>query len=453
MLLFAMQTLAPNVRASLARLAKSSDRTSPTVFAGREDEFELLNDAVEGARRDESGHTVVIQGVPGAGKTALLNEYAARLLAASASGEKPIIPVPLQPGDINAPSAAIVQAIDRQFREFDASDEWCRKANRAVGGASLLGNALFAALTRRDFNDFRASAKAPDSLPAALEDYVAFRFDHRQSTIVLLVDEAQNLHDTTRVRDHLGTLHSGVKGSTQVLLACFGLANTTDRLRELGLSRLASGHVRSIGALSDEDARRTVTGALEVAFDHAFDDGLADDSGRERWIGAAATVILSESANFPHHLTNGCRSLAAIVLDEGIGNEPPVRKLRAKCRDHRREYHDARLRPWARHMTALVQAFGKGKGEDDWTPIDDLLPTVMASDNFGRPVDEETAIAVIEELCASGYLEESAGVFRPVLPSLSSHFAHMQRSLAPNNKVVRAVQAAVSDQSARSSGA
>ena len=446
MLLFAMQTLAPHVRASLARLAKSSDRASPTVFAGREDELRLLHDAVEGARRDESGHTVVIQGVPGAGKTALLNEYAARLLAASSSAEKPIIPVPLQPGDINAPAAAIVQAIDRQFREFEASDEWRRRVNLAVGGASLVGNALFAAFTKRDFNDFRASARVPDSLSAALEDYVAFRFDRRQSTIVLLVDEAQNLHDTARVRDHLGTLHGGVSGNTQVLLACFGLANTTDRLRELGLSRLASGHVRSIGALSDEDARRTVTGALEVAFDHAFDDGPLAEIRRKRWIGAAATIILGESANFPHHLTNGCRALAEIALDEGIGDEPPKRKLRDRCRDHRREYYDARLRPWARHMTALVQAFGKRRDDGgDWTPIDDLVPVLMASDNFGRPVDEEAAITVIEELCASGYLEEGAGAFRPVLPSLSSHFAHMQRSLVPNNKVVRAVQAAACD--------
>ena len=410
----------PVVRDALTRLAESSDRTSPAVFVGREDELGLLESAVRGVQRDEAGHTVVIQGLPGAGKTALLNEYAARLLTANASAERPIIPVPLQPGAINAPPAAIVQEIDRQFREFKSSSEWGRRIGRAVNGASLVAHALFAALTKKNFNDFRASTQAPDSLPIALEDYVAFRFDRRESTIVLLVDEAQNLHDTIRVRDHLGTLHGGIGGRTQVRLACFGLGNTSDRLRKLGLSRLASGHVRSIGALSTKDAKRTVTGTLEAALaDFPFDEVL-----RKRWIGAAAATIHAESANFPHHLANGCRALAQIALDEGIGDEPPAEKLRDQCREHKRQYYDARLRPWAKHMTALVHAFAAEEAK--LTPIEDTVHTLMASDDFGRPVDENTAATVIEELCASGYVEQNMGVCRPALPSLASYLKQMQ---------------------------
>lgn len=56
-------------------LAESSDRTSPAVFVGREDEFDLLDSAVRGVQRDEAGHTIVVQGVPGAGKKALLNDF------------------------------------------------------------------------------------------------------------------------------------------------------------------------------------------------------------------------------------------------------------------------------------------------------------------------------------------------------------------------------------------
>ena len=349
------------VQDSLARLAESSDRSSPTVFAGREEEFSLLNEAVRGAQRDESGHTVVVQGVPGAGKTALLKEYAVRLLAASADTERPVIPVPLPPGAIDGPPGAIVREIDRRFREFEASNEWNRRLNRAVSGVSLIGNTLFAAFTRKDFMDFRPSAKSPDSLPAVLEDYIAFRFDRRESTIVLLVDEAQNLNNTDRVRDHLGRLHDGMEGLTKVLLACFGLQNTTHRLRELGLSRLATGHVRSIGALSDDDARRAVTGTLETAFaDFAFDESSFDEVRRSRWINEAADTILAESANFPHHLVNGCRAIAQITLDEGIDDAPPTEKLREKCGEHKREYYDARLHPWAKHITALAYAFGNG---------------------------------------------------------------------------------------------
>ena len=440
-----MHDLPSAVRDSLTRLAQSSDRASPTVFAGRENEFALLNDAVQGTQRDESGHTVVIQGVPGAGKTALLNEYAIRLLTADADAERPVVPVPLQPGILSGSPVAIVQEIDRQFREFEASNEWRRRVHRAVNGASLLG--IAAAFTKRDFNDFRPSARSPDSLPIALEDYLAFRFDRRESTIVLLVDEAQNLHDTVRVRDHLGMLHAGIKGRTQVLLACFGLENTTDRLRELGLSRLASGHVRSIGALSDEDAQQAVTGALEVALaDFAF-DGSPDEVRRSRWIGAAAATIVAEGANFPHHLVNGCRALAEILLDEGVDDTPPAERLRDRCRAHKREYYDARLRPWANHLTALAHAFADEN--NGWTPIGDVKRVLMAADNFGDPVDASTATRTIKELCAQGYVETRQGACRPALPSLSSHFDELRHVRVPDNEVLQAIRAALANRSQR----
>ena len=410
-----------SVRDSLVRLAESGDRASPTVFAGREGEFGLLDAAARASGRGEPGHTVVIHGVPGAGKTALLNEYVARLLEGGGQTGKPTIAVPLRPGDLDAPPVAMLQEIDGQFRKFEAPNVWRDRLNRVAGGASLLGNALFAASTKRDFNEFRPSARAPNSLPVALDDYLAFRFDRRDSTIVLLVDEAQNLNDTVQVRRHLDVLHGGVEAQTTVLLACFGLANTVDRLGELGLSRLATDHVRSIGALSDADAERTVAGTLDAALANFTFQGPSADARREQWIGTATATILAESGNFPHHLANGCRALAEIVLDEGIGETPPAESLRDRCRDHRREYYDARLRRWAHHMAALAQAFSNEQ-DDGWTPVADVKRALMAEDDFGDPVDGATATRIIKELCANGYVERYARVCRPVLPSLSSHF-------------------------------
>ena len=445
-------SLSPAARDSLTRLAESSDRASPSVFAGRDDEMRLLNAAARGAQRGETGHTIVIEGVPGAGKTALLNEYATCLLVSNGNLENPIIPVPLRPGDLDVPPAAILQAIDKQFRAFETAGEWSSRMNRMAAGASLAGNTLFAAFAKRKFDDFRPSAKAPHSLHIALDDYVAFRLDRHESTIVLLVDEAQNLNDTAWVRTHLDALHGGIVGRTQVVLACFGLANTTDHLRELGLSRLATDHVRSLGSLSYAEAKRAVTGTLDIALaDCTFQDGPFDEVQRESWIAAAARAILSESANFPHHLANGCRALAQIVLDEGIADVPPTDKLQERCRDHKRMYYDARLRPWARHMTALAQTFGSGSGGGGggWTPLDAIIPALMASDDFGKPVDEESATTVIEELCASGYIEKGLGEFRPVLPSLASHFEAVQLNLTPHNTVARTVRAALPEHSRR----
>ena len=53
-----------NLKESLTRLAETSDRVSPTVFAGRDDEFDLLDAAVRAVRRGQVGRTVVVNGVP-----------------------------------------------------------------------------------------------------------------------------------------------------------------------------------------------------------------------------------------------------------------------------------------------------------------------------------------------------------------------------------------------------
>lgn len=430
--------LSPAVRDSLARLAETSDRTTPAVFAGRGDEFNLLDSAVRGAQRGEVGHTVVIEGVPGSGKTALLNEYAVRLLSAGADAETPVVPVPLQPSEIDALPAAIVQAIDRRFRDFEASGEWKRRVNQALGEASLIGNVMFTTLTRKSFKDFTPSARSPGSFFVVLEEYVSFRFDRRKSTIVLLVDEAQNLNDTTRVRNFLGTVHTSTTERTQVLLACFGLGNTASRLRELGLSRLATDHKRSIDVLPDEDAKQVVDGTLEIALADIFNEEPIDRDQRSRWIDSAASAILNESANFPHHLTNGCRALARIVLDEGISKDPPIRKLRELCRTHRRQYYEARLEPWKANTTALAEVFGRESNE--WVQVGDVKRALMASDDLGDPVDGQAASAIVRHLSANGYIEVSTGKCRPALPSLTSHFADIRRTLEADNEVVQAIR-------------
>ena len=441
--MMASNDIPPAVQDALTRLARTADRAAPAVFAGREDEFRVLDDAIWGAAQGEPGHTVVIQGVPGAGKTAMLNEYAGRLLAAPDDG-RPIIPVPLMPRHFKGSALAIVHEIDQGFRDFEASNVWKRRANPAVDGASTLGNALFAALTKKSFGDFRISSRLPDSLSVALREYVSFRFDRRHSTVALLVDESQNLSDTPQVRDHLETLHGGVKGPTNVLLACFGLANTRERLRQLGLSRMASDHVRTLGPLSDEEAKRTVTGTLDIALaDYAF-----DKTTRQQWIGEAAATILEESGNFPHHLANGCRALGRILLREGIAATPPVEKLREQCRGYKRDYYNERLHPWAEHSVALAHAFADAN-EQGWTSGARLRSALMASDDHGDAVDPEVASRMARELCDSGFLENQGGAYRPALPSLRSHLAEMRRAVSPDNEVLRAVEATTRDGEAR----
>ena len=431
-----------DVQRSLERLADTGDRSAPVVFAGREDEFALLERAIRGVRSGEEGHTVVIQGVPGAGKTALLGEFAARLLACGADERNPVIPVKIAATAMDSKPAAIVEEIDSAYCNLRTSEWWQRAVNQATDGAHFLGNALFAAVIRKSLGEFTVASRAPDSLNLVLNDYANLRLGRRGCTILLLVDEAQNLPDTAMVRRHLETLHVSGTGGSSVMLACFGLGNTVERLADLGLSRLATGHARTVGALSDEDARKVVAGTLDVVFaQQPFDDGALDEQEREKWIGAATDAIVADSGGFPHHLTNGCRALAQAVLQEGIGASPPVDAMRAKALDYRREYYGARLRPWARHETALACAFTEaGNGR---VPANAVVAALTTVAKRGQVASEETAWGVVEAMCAAGFLIERGDFLDVTLPSLLTHFRDVCRRTPPNVRTIEAVRAAL----------
>ena len=69
-----------DTREFLKDLVRSrEDRSAPVRFAGRQDEIGLILSRADRMGDDESaGLTVIVQGAPGAGKTALLNEVSKR---------------------------------------------------------------------------------------------------------------------------------------------------------------------------------------------------------------------------------------------------------------------------------------------------------------------------------------------------------------------------------------
>ena len=416
-------------------MAEMSDRAPPKVFVGRDDELGLLDTAVRGVRRGEAGHTVVIQGMPGAGKTALLHEYCSRILTSDASSGL-VVPVPLRPGDLDMPPLAMVKLIDQRLRDHGAQGTWKRRARQAAVASRVVGDVLVAAATKKTIGDFMPTSGAPESFDLALDEYAVSQFGAKKTTFLLMLDEAQSVADTNRVRAYLSALHLGM-GGVKVALACFGLPNTAERLRELGLSRLASGHVKTLGVLSDDEAEETVRKTLELAFtDFTFDQGPFDERERSRWIETATNAILEDSANFPHHLANGCKELARIVLAEGIA-QPPVDRLRELCNERRTEYYDARLEPWSNHITALAYGFGKAAGAGGWSSVSDVEEAITLADEYGRPVEPKTAMDVVNGLHDANLIEVRSGACRPAVPSLETYFHELRHD---NNRNIVALR-------------
>ena len=160
------------------------DRSPPVVFAGRDDEFELLNNAVQCTQDGEVGHTVVIKGVPGAGKTTLLNEYASRMLLGNDEDDsRLVVPVKLQAHDMDTPATALVARIDKSIQQLNETGDWRKQTGPWVNKAKLVGDFLVASATKKRLDDFLGSAGAAQSLEIEIVTAVRSAMDAQRNAI------------------------------------------------------------------------------------------------------------------------------------------------------------------------------------------------------------------------------------------------------------------------------
>ena len=435
------------VAAMLRRVVVAADRASPLVFAGRDREFDLLRQVVEGVAGGFPGQTAVVFGVPGVGKSALRWEYRNRLLATA--DDPAAIGIPLRPGDLEKAPLDLVKAMDQELRAMADSG-----AVRVLNEVVDVGKRAVSLLARQDAWAGTLGVDANSTLKAVLDRYLeaGLSLNRQRATLLLLVDEAQNIPDTRQARDNLDSLHGADFGRAKAGLVCFGLHNTRQRLADLGLSRLAAERVVRLGALAANEASQLVDESLAAI---VYADGeakwraylAARGMGRKEWTcwrSAVARTILAESADFPHHLANGVRELAKIIHAEGVNGVPPIEALQHECGKRRREYYDHRLAKFKDHTIALGAAFAPAE-QHDTAREDVVLAALMAANNRGLAVSGATAENVITGMIANGFLEPvgTSGTLRIALPSLATYLNEEYRGRPPDHAALRNLQEAL----------
>ena len=386
------------------------DRATPPVFVGRAVELASLHQTVAAAKSGAEGITAVVQGPPGAGKSALCNQFEQEARAAS--------------GD-DAP--VVVVAVDCRF--FDRTP------------VSMVRELAATALLRRGPSlELAAMSLDESSSLGTTLDTFAEKMWPAAITLVLSIDEMQSMEDTPLVRRNLREIHSK-RFRTNIAIVGFGLQDTAARLRRLGLSRLGSHQVETLGCMSGADASRLVDETfdhLRLASENEDWRGYANALGFgaddwTSWRNAARAVILEESVDFPHHLVNGIRAVCRMVLAGELGypGEEQLASLRQQCRESKKTYYAARLEPLANHTMALAAALRKANadGEVDAAVV---LNALEESDNNGRRTDDNTAAEVLNGLLGSGLLTNRGTTMVGVeIPSLTRYLAdELESSLA-----------------------
>ena len=267
----------------LERFARSIDRQLTQFFVGREAEINLIMERVGDValrQREQTGWpaegcTVLITGVPGAGKTALMHRLQQQWSEPKGNGP---LGIPLRLSDLKSPdglSNAIMKQLPGSLA--DLGRIILSSININVGGVSA----------GLDIRDKGASLR---ELPPP---------------IVLFIDEIQALpakKEAPEVR-MLMELHLGTHGAP-ILAVLAGLAHAKDVLAEVEISRLGADSVLPLGPLSPEEAAESAT---------RFLDAFRVAGNRKPWPG----TIARWSDGWPMHLHNGLRSLAEELAAKG----------------------------------------------------------------------------------------------------------------------------------------
>ena len=239
-----------------ARIQDDRANVREPFFHGREAEFEIFQRSAKNLALGNLGdRTLVYQGPPGAGKSALMEEIIATVRHHAWATGEPWIAVNVMPGEL-ADSARVAQRVIETFiservPEASMGSKLRKFRDKITLRVTLAGSIEF-------------SQKNTTSLPSTLENNLNGIVGHIGSTrVVLCVDEASNMchakgdPDAKATQAMLERLHMPPKsGATQwqVLPIFFGLSDTTDVLAELKLSRLSNRHIATLARLEDSDA-------------------------------------------------------------------------------------------------------------------------------------------------------------------------------------------------------
>ena len=298
-------------------LLTSRDRGKAAFFHGRLEELAAFDATLVDARRYCSGAIWLVQGPPGAGKTALLHECSVR---ARRDGWRVAFIMPR--GLYDCPQLV-----------SDLRQGSVRKSTRFLGIKRCFGPGADQRRNALDQRD-RPQKEREESIIEVLRDTA------KRRGLVLILDEVQVLEHSlgmgsevqNTIRSVLKQIQNGDVG-TPVVLGAGGLGSSQKVLYDIGVRRFAPHCLHNLGRLSANAAKCVIKDWLVNA-------GLAPDDhpNLALWVAALA----SESYGWPLHLQAYAQIASQWLYDNGNEPTPQVPSdVFFEARRYRREYYEA----------------------------------------------------------------------------------------------------------------
>ena len=430
--------------------ASDLERTSPPVFVGRKDILDELRFVAERVAADNPrGMTRLVQGVPGAGKSALCDEFMASVQGTELAGRR-VLCAKLDPSNLAQPPLELVNkltdSLPRALAQVPDTQRFV--ADRHVRFAELASAALqvMRRPSVRQMHEASHGLTAESDLGTCVSAH-AERLWPKNALVVLAFDEMQECPATARAQAALRILNECMHDA-RILVVCFGLQNTEAVLREdLKLSRISADAVTDIGPLAPGEGREVLKRTLDhfgastsnQDWPHYLLAAGVDPNDWLAWRKGLLDDLEDRAGNFPQHLTAALRATCQ-ALYEHRQNPTPTAALATEIVDrlerNKADYYGKRIGDALRLHRIALGALASATEKSGGVPLRDALACFMAGDDAGRPVDGEQAERLMRLAVARGVLGQADvdGVLScvaPPTPSMTRHLRdHYERMLA-----------------------
>ncbi len=275
-------------RTALTKFIRMGDRGRAGIFVGRNTELASIKGRIEllverlcdGESAPGADLTMVIQGAPGAGKSALLQKIAE---------EWPL-------GAKDKPAAISVAASSLKLPMGSLLEIIARKAGKDNGIKRTLARFKSLTVNLAGMADFTVDMDASQLTGKSL------------TPVVLLIDEIQtilsgNVTDQARERitENIELLHTG-EHDAPLFPIYGGLANSADLLRAAGLTRLASG--------SELTLPRFSAGEMDELLVRYVEQHLASAQPSKSTVNSWSVALRRDCQGWPMHCINFLISLS-----------------------------------------------------------------------------------------------------------------------------------------------
>ncbi|MYB34953.1 MAG: ATP-binding protein [Gammaproteobacteria bacterium] len=313
-------------------------------FRGRDHEYGVFQNAVSLLKADRiGGGTMVFQGAPGAGKSALMAECmeAVRL---HSTPEDPWVAISIGPAALMSAEGVVMIMIEEANRERERLlERFPRQNSKKLEKLWDTGKKLLSDLAKRGYTvsagglDVTVHGKPTNA--HYQEDVLAERVFREVAPLfkdihtVIFVDEAQNIPVSESTKAVMDCLHRDTKG-IPMIAAFFGLSDTKGALRQCGLSRFARGRVITLDTLSHEEASSAIQGIF-----NAYDLDVPA-SIQAVWVDELARL----SQGWPQHIKCVSVAAAGFIRDhEGVIEETMLAEILKHGQELKEEYYSFRL--------------------------------------------------------------------------------------------------------------